>query len=129
MGSEFTFYDYVGDQGDNVIHAWLQVMPKKVKVKFNKQIMYLEATPLGQWSRPYVAILAEDCAGLFEIRVKLGQEYRMMGTHMPGRKPTLLHCFIKPGKKVPTMECNRALSKKAQVTADPRKHRVEHNYE
>ena len=32
MGTEFKFYDYVEEE--NLIHAWLQELPKSVKAKF-----------------------------------------------------------------------------------------------
>ena len=74
-----------------------------------------------------VDTLDGECAGLFEIRVPLDRQYRMLGYH-DGRKPTLVHCFIKPGDEVPVVECYRAREKQAHVEADPMSRRVEHNY-
>jgi phage-related protein len=131
MGSQFTFYDYVGDDGRNVVHDWLQSIEKGAKVKFNKRLLHLEATPPGEWKRPFVDTLDGHCSGLFEVRVaRSGQQYRILGSHMGAdRKPTLMHCFIKPGDKVPDEDCDQALSRKAQTEGDPGKHRLEHNYE
>jgi len=130
MGSEFTFYDFVDGQGANIVHDWLERIPTGAKQKFNKWLLHLEATPPGQWTRPLVDTLDDYCAGLFEVRVALsGQQYRILGSHSADRKPVLLHCFIKGGKRVPDEECDLANLKKAQVEADPRNHRVEHDYE
>ena len=130
MGSEYTFYDFVDDSGANVVREWLQGIPKGAKQKFNKWLMHLEAMPPGTWTRPLVDTLSGRCDGLFEIRVALsGQRYRILGAHSPDRRPTLLHCFLKSGRKVPDEECLQAQLKKDQVEADPAKHRVEHNYE
>jgi hypothetical protein len=126
MGSEFTFYDFVDDSGTNLIHQWLQGIPKGAKQKFNKWLMHLEATPPGEWRRPLVDTV---CDGLREIRVSFGQQYRILAVHTPDRKPILLHSFIKSGRRVPKGECDRARVKKDQVEADPAKHTVEHNYE
>jgi hypothetical protein len=128
MGAEYTFYDYVED-GVNVIHLWLNGEGKAAKAKFNNWLGYLEATPPGGWTRPYVDTLTGVCAGLFEIRVGLkGLQYRILGSHMGGdRTPTLLHCFIKPDAKVEPIECDRAKARKAKVEADRSKFRVEHD--
>src|SRR3990167_2146209 len=102
MGAEFTFYDYVDADGQNVIHKWLQSIPKGAKAKFNNRLRHLEATPPGQWTRPLVETLDGHCAGLFEVRVAVGRiQYRILGYHNAVREPTLVHPFIKPGAKVP----------------------------
>ena len=127
MGSEFTFYDFVDDSGVNVIHEWLQGLPKSAKQKFNKWLTHLEATPPGAWSRSLVDTV---CDGLFEIRVRLStQQYRILGVHTPDRKPILLHGFIKLGSKVPNQNCDQAQINRDQFEADPAKHRMEHDYE
>ena len=132
MGSEFTFYDYIDDEGRNVVYDWLHTLPKPARVKFTKWLQHLEATPRGQWSRPQVDTLDGHCAGLFEIRVAVSRlQYRILGsdTDREDNEPTLLHCFVKTGKKVPHKDCDHALLRKAEVEANPHKRRVEHNYE
>ena len=69
MGAEFTFFDYVDPGGTNVIHSWLGTVPTKVKAKFTKKLLNLEGTPVGQWTRPTVETLDQECAGVFEVRV------------------------------------------------------------
>ena len=129
MGSEFTFYDYV--DGTNVIRPWLDDLPLAVKVKFEHALLHLEALGPGDWTRPQVDTLTdEDCAGLFEIRAKKSRhQYRILGCHGPGdRSPTLLHCFIKPGARVPPAECRVACRRRDQLLRNPSRHREEHVY-
>lgn len=52
MGSEFTFYDFIEDDGTNVISTWLDAQGNKAKAKFNTMIAFLEATPKSQWTPP-----------------------------------------------------------------------------
>ena len=128
MGAEFTFYDYVDHQGRNLVDSWLQAdVTKMVKEKFNEQLTYLEATPIGMWDRPYAAPVGDS---LFEIRVvNFGQHYRILGTHTPGGKPTLLECFVKRDKKIPPENRTRAIGRREDVLADPIHRRTEHSYE
>jgi phage-related protein len=132
MGSEFTSYDYVDAGERNVVYEWLhsEDVPKAVRAKFTNWLQHLEATPIGQWQRPQVDTLTGYCGGLFEVRVSQShQQYRILGSHMGAdRTPTLMHCFIKPDDKVSEKDCDHALLRKAQVEADPNKHRVEHDY-
>jgi phage-related protein len=126
MGSEFTFYDFV--ERTNLIHDWLDTLPVPVKVKFNKRLLHLEALGPGQWRRPFVDHVRE---GLFEIRASQNHiQYRLLGCHGPGdRRPTLLHGFIKPGRKVLDTDCTIALARMALVHADADSYREEHRYD
>lgn len=129
MGSEYTFYDYVESGGEGVVHAWLREIPAMVRKKFNTQIGYFEATHHAQWSRPYVAPVGD---GLLEIRVEGddGRNYRILLTHTPSRKPTLLHGFIKPGDPIPPQDRARAKARRAEVRGtDPESHRVEYRHD
>jgi hypothetical protein len=130
MGSEFTFYDFVEEQGENTVYKWLQEIPTGAKEKFDSRMGHLEATPRGQWRRPLVDTVTDRaCDGLFEIRVQLKRrQYRILGAHN-GREPNLLHCFVKPGAAVPQADCQRAHRNRELVVADPARHRVEHVYE
>jgi len=126
MGSEFTFYDFV--EGTNLIHDWLDTLPIGVKAKFNKWLLHLEGLGPGEWRRPLVDYV---CGGLFEIRTSQNHiQYRLLGCHGPGdRRPTLLHGFIKPGKKVLDVDCNTALTRMKLVHADADSYREEHRYD
>ncbi len=129
MGTEFTFYDYV-EKEENLIHAWLQELPKSVKAKFTNWLLHLEGVGPGEWKRPLVDTLTGDCDGLFEIRVERSRiNYRILGCHETGeRRPTLLHGFIKPGAKVPKAECQTALMRKENVSGDLDGSREVHDY-
>ena len=132
MGSEFTFYDFLDDSGNNVIHDWLQTIPKEVKEKLNKWLDNLEATPPGMWKRGLVDTLTDGpCAGLFEVRARLGtQQYRILGADTGVRRERiLLRCFIKPDRRVAPAECQRAKDKLQQFFADPARHKAVHDYE
>ena len=129
MGTEFKFYDYV-EKEENLIHAWLQELPRRVKAKFNKWLLHLEGVGPGGWSRPYVDTLTGDCNGLFEIRVQRSRiNYRILGCHETGeRMPTLLHGFIKADAKVQKADCQTALTRKENVRGDLDWSREVHDY-
>ncbi len=133
MGSEFTFYDFVDEQGENIVYAWLQQeIPRQAKEKFDSRMTLLEALPPGQWgtgSRLVDTLTDGMCDGLFEIRVAYRRkQYRILGKHR-GRQPTLLHCFVKPGAAVSQKDCAIAYNNREIMEADPARHRVEHVYE
>ena len=96
MGLEFTFHEYIDAWGRSFVGAWLRDdVPPMVRQKFNEQFGYLEGTPRTQWSMPYVRPVGD---GLLEARVQWDKRlYRILLTHTPGRKPTLLHGFVKRG--------------------------------
>ena len=129
MDTEFTFYDYVEEE-ENLIHAWLQELPKSVRAKFNKWLLHLEGVGPGEWKRGLVDTLTGDCDGLFEIRVQRSRtNYRILGCHETGeRTPTLLYAFIKAGAKVPMADCQTALTRKENVSGDLDGSREVHDY-
>ncbi len=128
MGSEFTFYDYAGRDGTSAVRAWLGGLPVTARAKFKRRLLALEGTRHGDWHRPLVDTLHGHCHGRFEVRVSEDKQYRILGAHM-GRTPILLHSFDKPGRKVDTIECDRAFSRLAEVNSDPQRYRVEHSYD
>ncbi len=84
MGTEFTFYDYVENDGTNPILDWLNSLGLKGRLKFNVTIDHLAATPKGEWRRPWVDTLTGDCDGFFEIRRTVARvEQRLIGFHHP----------------------------------------------
>ena len=129
MGCHWTFYDYVDTKGQNIINLWLNKEGEQAKAKFNSRINMLESIPHGQWRRPWVDTLKDECAGLFEIRVKsCGLEFRILAFHGPGQHcPTLALGIIKSGDKVPVEDCKRALDIKGIVWAHPSERRVVHD--
>lgn len=130
MGSEFTFYDYINEAGENVVHDWLNGPGTPAKAKFTQWLLFLEATPPGAWTRPLVDTLTDQCQGLFEIRTRIARvRYRLIGCHGPGtRSPTLLYGIIKKASRVQVSDCQEALSRKRKAETNPNKHRREHDY-
>lgn len=127
MGSEYTFCDYVNAGGEGVVREWLRDVPAMVRKKFNTQFGHLEVTPHAKWTRPYVAAVGD---GLLEARVEWGgSNYRILFTHMPGRKPTLLYGFVKPGGPVPPEDRARALARRVELRAEPAAHQVEYRHD
>ena len=49
MIKEYTFYDYIDENGNNIIKNWLNGDAKDAKAHFNQVIPHLEATP-PPWS-------------------------------------------------------------------------------
>ncbi len=128
MGLEFTFHEYIDAWGRSFVGAWLRddVSPM-VRQKFNEQFGYLEGTPRTQWSMPYVRPVGD---GLLEARVQWDKRlYRILLTHTPGRKPTLLHGFVKRGKKLPPGDKALALARRAEVRTNPGRYQLEYSYE
>ena len=130
MSAEFTFFDYVDADGINTIRAWMDGPGRAARAKFNNRLRNLEAAPPGDWSRPYVDTLTGECAGLFEVRVRVSrQQYRILGFHGPGQRlPTLALCITKAGNEVPPEECSRALRIKDAVEAQPLERRERHDF-
>ena len=130
MGKELNFFDYVDASGANKIKAWLNGPGRAVKAKLNTWLRHLEATPPGQWKRPLVDTLTDECAGLFEVRAsKSHVQYRILGFHGPGRREaTLALGTSKPGKVVQIGDCREALIVKKIVEAQPVERRVKHDF-
>ena len=130
MGFYWTFYDYVDENGENLINRWLNNEGKKAKSKFNSWIRHLEGTAPGKWKRPLIDTLTDDCEGLLEIRaIQSGINYRLLVFHGPDQcRPTLALGIIKQTDKVPPEDCKRTLRIKEIVDGDPTNRRVEHDF-
>ena len=130
MGVEFTFFDYVDEDGVNTISAWLDGPGRAARAKLNAWLSHLESTSPGQWKRPIVDTLTGECVGLFEIRASIArQQYRILGFHGTGhREATLALGTIKSGKIVPIEDCWEALSVKEVVEAQTADRRVRHDF-
>ena len=130
MGIEFTFFDYVDEDGVNTIKAWLNGPGRAARAKLNTWLSHLESTSPGQWKRPIVDTLTGECVSLFEIRASIArQQYRILGFHGPGqREANLALGIIKPGKTVPIEDCREALSIKEIIEAQRAARRVRHDF-
>ena len=78
MGTEYTFYDYIDENGNNVIKNWLNGEAKDAKAHFNQVIPHLEATP-PPWSTKYVKRMKYDWKGFIELRKTGSLQYRLLG--------------------------------------------------
>ncbi|MBN1191721.1 MAG: hypothetical protein JXA46_18360 [Dehalococcoidales bacterium] len=84
MGTEYIFYDYIDDNGSNVINAWLNGGGRQTKSFFNHTINYLEASPPPRtqdsvWGHPYTKTLKGQWGGFFELRKTGRIQYRLIG--------------------------------------------------
>lgn len=132
MGAEFTFYDYIDENGINVVREWLHGEGVKVTADFNAKIMHLEATKKGLWSRPTFDDLKDDCDGLFELRGQTGKiKLRLLGFFHPSQEKdaTLVLGFRKTGKLARKYPCAEAFRLRDQVLAGAKRHRVIHDIE
>jgi hypothetical protein len=131
MGTEFTFYDYVAEDGTNVIREWLHAQGKKVTADYTTKILHLEATNKGSWARKVVDTLGGDCKELFEILGQRGKvKLRLLGFHDPGdgeKAVTLVLGFEKTSKLAKKYPCADALKRREQTLVNTKKHRVLHD--
>lgn len=129
MGAEYTFYDYVDEDGINVIKTWLEA--RGGKARFDTIIQYLEASRPGTWRRPVVGRLTGECAGLSEIRAQVRRtQLRLLGFYGPGeREFTLVFGAVEKNDRfVPLSACEQAFRRKDRVNAAPDISRKEHDF-
>ncbi|MFH1383020.1 MAG: hypothetical protein ABIH70_09060 [Chloroflexota bacterium] len=85
MNKEHIFYDYVDQNGANLIKGWLHGDGKSARARFNLIIDNLEGSPppgfMGSvWTPSYVYDLTGDWKGFLEIRAEINKkEYRLIG--------------------------------------------------
>ncbi len=121
MGGHWTFKDYVTEDGENEILAWLNDLPKRAKIRINTAISRLEV--MERLEMPYARVLKGPCAGLMELRIPVENvQYRPLCCYGPGEKEvTLLFGAIeKGGRFVPLSACSTALIRKAQIGEEGR---------
>src|ERR1051326_5189059 len=99
MGSQSTFYDYIDENGVNVVSQWLRGPGRDARAKFNIRIAHLEATPLHEWREPFWKDLKGECDGLFEIRAQVRRvRFRLFVVLGPGqRTATIVNGTTKKG--------------------------------
>lgn len=126
---EWAFFDFLDSNGANPIHVWLGDIPKKAKAKLNVGILHLRATPPGEWKRPFVDTLDDECTGLVEFRCTHRHvQYRLLGFTHRGREVTLvLGAREKNNAFVPANACQIALDRKRIVQEDIER-RCAHDY-
>lgn len=124
----WTFMDYLTADGDNVILAWLNGLPKKAKAKINQRILFTER--MEMLDRPQVGFLQGACEGLMELRVHGADniQYRPLCCYGLGKRDvTILFGAIEKGSKlVPPSACASAQNAKTEHTGKGRT--CEHNF-
>ena len=116
MAKPRTFKDYVAPNGENVVHSWLNGLPKLAKAKVNALIGRLEV--VDQLGMPEVRMLHGECDGLMELRREAGNvQYRPICCYGPGRGEVtiLLGAIEKGGKFVPPNACEIAQARTARL--------------
>jgi hypothetical protein len=90
------FYDFLSARGDNLIRQWLDSLPDKASAKIDARILYMRAVPV--WPEQYVSAIT-GWPGLVELRVgSAGNQYRPLGSYLPGREFVLVLGAIEKGK-------------------------------
>jgi hypothetical protein len=108
--------DFLDDRGQNVVHTWINSLPKTAKARINTVVSRLEV--MDRLERPLVRLLKGDCEGLFELRIPCqGVQYRPICCYGPGPKQvTILLGAIEKGSKFePRSACSVALERKRVV--------------
>lgn len=117
----WTFLDFVDERGLNVIHRWIEGLPKTAKVKIQTQIPILAA--MEQLRFPYTTMLEGECDGLMEIRFRVRNvQYRPLAYYGPQQgEVTILTGATEVGDRIePPGICATALNRKALVDQDRR---------
>ena len=84
MGTEYTFYDYIDENGNNVIKNWLNNEAKYAKAFFNEIIGHLKTSspPGGEgtfWKKPYAIPMKKNWKGFWELRKQAKNvQYRLL---------------------------------------------------
>jgi hypothetical protein len=96
MMDMWKFYDFLSTRGDNLIRQWLDSLPDKASAKIDARILYMRAVPV--WPEQYVSAI-RGWPGLVELRIgSAGNQYRPLGSYLPGREFVLVLGAIEKGK-------------------------------
>lgn len=117
MAGYRTFKDFVDPDGENVILAWLNALPKAAKAKINALLRRLEV--VRSLEMPEARMLHGECDGLLELRRESGNvQFRPICCYGPerGEVALLIGAVEKGGKFVPASACSTAQDRKARLT-------------
>lgn len=131
MASPFTFYDYLDEQGVNVIFHWLHGDGAASRAYFDHMIANLAAAPPGSslWAPPYCGPMkGKAWKDIFEIRKRGSIQFRLFICYGPGdRQVTILAGGSHKNKiYTPHNVANLAQARKALLFATPDEHREVH---
>jgi hypothetical protein len=126
------FYDYVDVDGSNIIKAWLDVQPKKVKAKITDRLTQLEQIDRRDWHRTlYTETLKGDKDGLVAVKALFQRvQYRLLGYDGPNRGEfTLLApCKERNNRYEPLNVGATAFERKEDVQTNPVDRRMRHDF-
>jgi hypothetical protein len=124
------FYDYVDVDGNNIIKAWLDVQPKKVKAKITDRLTQLEQIDRIDWHHTlYTETLKGDKDGLVSVKALFrGVQYRLLGYDGPNRGEfTLLApCKERNDRYEPLNVGQIAFKRRDDVQTNPVDRRIRH---
>ena len=132
MGSEYTFYDYIDENGNNVIRDWLNGGGNPAKARFIMVISQLEASPPrgfmdSVWKPRFAYDLKGSWKGFTEIRAKVNKiQYRLIGRKID-RDVLLVTWGLHDGQGWHTgIPSGTAKIRVNQMVTNPSKYRREH---
>jgi hypothetical protein len=121
MVPPWSFRTYRSGAGRDEVAEWYAGLAPKDRAKVYRWLDYLRQQPRQGWRRPYFDVLHGKCAGLGEIRLKLGQvQWRPIGFFGPDRLQftVLVVAKEKGGKFIPRDVCDVGQSRKVDVISD-----------
>ncbi len=95
----WTIRHYVSGNGSHPFRDWYEALDDNIRAAFDARLRSLRQQPRNGWSMPHFRMLHGPCAGLGEIRFKVGRvQYRPLGFFGPGANEfTLLVGAIEKG--------------------------------
>jgi len=133
MGTEYTFYDYIDELGNNIIKDWLNGEARDANMYFANIIEMLESSSPPRannsfWKRPYAARLKGNWDGFWELRKKAERiQYRLLG-QMQHRNVYLVTFGTHMGKYETEVQPQTAKMRVLQMINSPARYRREHEH-
>ena len=131
MNQKSLIYDYIDDDGANIIKAWLDQIDAKAKAKLNTRLNILEQTNRTEWNKLNTEVLQGDKDGLVAVRVECNRiQYRLLGYDGPNRSEfTLLACCIERNDKYIPLDIGKpSFKRRTAVGANPITRRIRHDF-
>jgi len=108
-----------------IVMEWFDAQDEAVQNAFLARMEYLIPLPADAWNRPYVGQLRRECAGLFEIILKVNNvQHRPIG-YFSGRQEFTFLAFAteRDNRLDPVNICETAFNRRALIETDPRRSR------
>lgn len=120
--SDWTFRVFRSANGRSDVLDWFEALQDDDQAIVIVRLEYLRQQPRPGWRRPHFDMLKGECAGLGEIRLKLGKvQLRPIGFFGPNRMEftVLIVAEEKDRKFNPRTACKTAQRRKAEIEKDP----------